>query len=110
MQAKNIIKGTALQEANEQGYYTLTDRGIWNWADPDKRKNLRVFCEAGDTNPNDILLNPCVAMVRKTSLPIEAMQFVEWLANPGQAFVEEYKLHGVRLYSKAPIPKYITSA
>ena len=103
LKSKEHYPDTALQEANERGYYTLTDRGIWNWADPDKRKNLRVFCEAGDINPNDILLNPCLAMLKNTTPPIEAIQFVEWLANSGQAFIEEYKLHRVRLYSKGPI-------
>lgn len=42
-------------------------------------------------------------MLKNTTPPIEAIQFVEWLANSGQTFIEEYKLHRVRLYSKAPI-------
>ena len=92
---------TTLEVSNEKGYYTLSDRGIWTWADPDKKTNLQIFCEAGDSNPDDILLNACLAVVLKTA-PKAAQEFFKWLSNDGQNYVETYKLHGDRLFSKAP--------
>lgn len=105
LQGSEHYPDSALKEANEKGYYTLTDRGIWNWAEPEIRKNLRVFCEAGDCDSQDILLNPCLAMVKANGTPPEAVRFVEWLASSsGQELVEQYKQYGERLYSKAPEP------
>ncbi|MGD1848940.1 MAG: hypothetical protein ACFB10_26405 [Salibacteraceae bacterium] len=95
---------TALEVSNEKGYYTLSDRGIWTWADPSKKSNLKIFCEAGNTNPEDVLLNPCLAIARigdSWNARI-AKEFVEWLSTDGQAYVATYVLHGDELYSKAP--------
>ncbi|NQY06582.1 MAG: hypothetical protein HRT68_10460, partial [Flavobacteriaceae bacterium] len=86
---------------NKKGYYTLSDRGIWTWADPDKKSDLKIFCEGGDTNPDDILLNPCLAITLQDA-PEGAQKFYEWLTGDGQNYVEQYTLHNGRLYSKAP--------
>lgn len=92
---------SALEVSNENGYYTLSDRGIWTWADEDKKSDLQVYCEGGDTSPSDILLNPCIAVVTKNA-PAEAKEFVKWLYTDGQQYVEAYELNNDRLYSKAP--------
>jgi ABC-type tungstate transport system permease subunit len=90
----------ALEESNKKGYYTLNDRGIWTYAAADKKADLMIFCEGGDTNPDDILLNPCLAIAQNTSE--EAIDFYEWLKTDGQEYIPTYKLNGDRLYSKAP--------
>lgn len=91
---------SALEESNKKGYYTLNDRGIWTYADADKKDKLMIFCEGGDSNSDDILLNPCLAIAQLNSP--EAIEFYEWLKTDGQAYVEEFRLNGDRLYSKAP--------
>ncbi len=98
---EHIYPQTALEISNKNDYYTLSDRGIWTWATPEIKSNLRIFCEGGDENPNDILLNPCLAVVRNDS-PQEALEFFNWLKEEGQNFIEEYKQYGENLYSKAP--------
>jgi ABC-type tungstate transport system permease subunit len=90
----------ALKESNNNGYYTLSDRGIWTWADPNYKTELCIYCEGGDSDPLDILLNPCFTIARKDSK--EAVAFCEWLGKEGQNYVEKYKLNGENLYSKAP--------
>lgn len=92
---------TTLEVSNTEGYYTLSDRGIWTWADADKKTNLQIYCEAGDTNPDDILLNACLCVILKNASS-EAQEFFTWLSNDGQNYIEDYKLHGDRLFSKAP--------
>lgn len=90
----------ALKESNEKGYYTLSDRGIWAWASPEYKTNLHIYCEGGDDDSLDILLNPCFAIARKASE--EAVEFYKWLGEEGQNYVEQYKQNGERLYAKAP--------
>ncbi len=92
----------ALKEANEKGYYTLTDRGIWTWANAAYKENLQIYCEGGNADPNDILLNSCLGLTRGGDVPQEAKEFVDWLVGNGQNWVEQYKLNGTNLYSKAP--------
>ena len=92
---------TALKVSDKKGYYTLSDRGIWTWADPDIKTNLKIFAEAGDDNPEDILLNACLAVILKGAS--KAVQdYFEWLTGDGQKYVEIFKLHEDRLYTKAP--------
>lgn len=90
----------ALEKSNTKGYYTLSDRGIWTWADPSFKTELRIYSEGGDSNSSDILLNPCFTIARKESK--EAIEFCEWLGKEGQNYVEKYKLNDENLYSKAP--------
>lgn len=96
----NSYPDKALEESNKEGYYTLSDRGIWTWADPCYKTSLRIYCEGGDSDPNDILLNPCFAIARKESE--KAVEFCEWVGKEGQNCVEKYIQNGERLYSKAP--------
>lgn len=90
----------ALEKSNKEGYYTLSDRGIWTWADPTYKTKLHIYCEGGDSDPLDILLNPCFAIARKDSK--EGVEFYKWLGEEGQSHVEKYVLNSERLYSKAP--------
>ncbi|MDA9017860.1 hypothetical protein N9I47_00560 [bacterium] len=90
----------ALDQSNNKGFYTLSDRGIWTWADPKYKTNLRVYCEGGDADSLDILLNPCFTIACKDSKV--AVAFCDWLGKEGQNYVEKYKLNGENLYSKAP--------
>lgn len=100
LQGKDHYPDSALKESNEKGYYTLSDRGIWTWAEANIKDALRIFAEAGDDNPDDILLNACLAIAQKDVS--EAVAFYEWLKGEGQAYIETFQLHDESLYSKAP--------
>ena len=97
---KDHYPDSALEESNKNDYYTLSDRGIWTWADANKKNNLRIFAEAGDDHADDVLLNACLVVAQKDSTV--AVAFYNWLKGDGQNYIETFKLHGDRLFSKAP--------
>ncbi|KAF8637054.1 hypothetical protein AX16_010909 [Volvariella volvacea WC 439] len=118
----------ALEAAALLGEYTITDRGTWLSSDPSVVAKLKIYKEGGDTDPNDLLLNPAHALLGAKAKPKNKeiwTDFMDWVlfkiedvhaADPllgGQNVIDMFKKPpgptGQRLYSESPkaIPIHI---
>ncbi|KAI9571747.1 hypothetical protein HD554DRAFT_2213768 [Boletus coccyginus] len=101
----------ALNAASVLSEYTLTDRGTWLSSPNEVTSALTIFAEGGDTDPNDLLLNPAHVLLgagaNSTNEEIWN-KFMEWVVAPdgGQLVIQNFKKpsgpDGVQLYSVAP--------
>lgn len=96
----DTFPAAAIKLANDSGYYTLTDKGTW-LANLENTTNLKPYVQGSD-NLDDILLNPCDALVGNTpdGASKRAMDFVRYLLSPrGQAAIADFKQHDQQLYT-----------
>lgn len=96
----DTFPAAAIKLANDSGYYTLTDKGTW-LANLENTTNLKPYVQGSD-NLDDILLNPCDAIVANTSTGTSeyAMDFLRYLLSPrGQATIAGFKQHDQQLYT-----------
>ncbi len=92
----------ALKYANDQSYYTLTDKGTW-LSNRGHTGNLRIFLDGTKPDQN-LLLLPAHATIalhkaRSSEYP---KKFVDWMASPrGQAVIDNFGVsqYGEQLYS-----------
>lgn len=89
--------------------YTVTDRGTWLSTPEKYTKQLVIYNEGNDENPQDPLLNPAFFLIgTKASDRKLAKDFVDWVTSSnGQGVIENFKgklggNSGESLYTGAP--------
>lgn len=96
----DTFPAAAIKLANDSGYYTLTDKGTW-LANLGNTTNLKPYVKGSD-NLDDILLNPCDALIANTPTGVseQARDFLTYLLSPrGQAIIANFKRNGEQLYT-----------
>ncbi|OKH56772.1 hypothetical protein NIES2130_23455 [Scytonema sp. HK-05] len=96
----DTFPAAAIKLANDSGYYTLTDKGTW-LANLKNTTNLTPYVQGSD-RLDDILLNPCDALLANTPTGVseQAMDFLRYLLSPrGQATIASFKQNDQQLYT-----------
>ena len=93
-----VFPAAALQRADRQGLYTLTDRGTW-LSQKAQLKNSRVWVQGGAE-----LLNPCQALLSNQASPL-ARDFVDYLSSArAQQLIASFgvaRFNGAALFTPA---------
>ena len=62
-----------------------------------------IYKRGGDTDPNDLLLNPAHLLISTNAKnPEVAKKFADWLVTDGQDVIEGFEKNGEKLYTPAP--------